>query len=64
LHVKSTEKGQLIEKIHEKLLDTYFFSIIEDWKNIPTIIKVTAVSFIANSRLPMWDCSIRGKKAV
>lgn len=48
--------------IHEKLLDTYFFTILEDWKGIPSAIKVTAVSFLINTKLPKWDNGIKAKQ--
>ena len=61
LQAKPDEKGKLIEIIHEKLLGTYFFTIIEDWKNIPIAIHVTAVSFALNANIPKWDIDVYAK---
>ena len=58
LQAKSNEKGKLMEMIHEKLLDTYFFTILEDWKNIPIAVNITAVSFLLNTLVPKWDIDI------
>jgi hypothetical protein len=55
-----SEGGKLIDKIHEKLLDTFFFSVLRDWKNVPTVVKVTAVGFLMDARLPGWDNTFRG----
>lgn len=61
LQAKPDEKGKLIEIIHEKLLGTYFFTIIEDWKNIPIAIHVTSVSFALNVSVPKWDIDVSAK---
>lgn len=49
------KEDQFIELIHEKLLDTYLFQVISDWKNIPTAIVVTCVYFHKNNWLPLWS---------
>ena len=36
-------------------MGTYLFSIIEDWKGIPTAINVTFITFLVGIHLPMWD---------
>ena len=41
--------------IHEKLLGTYIFNVVSDWKNIPLSIKVTSVYYHQNRYLPKWD---------
>lgn len=44
-----------IELIHEKLLGTFLFNVLSDWKNIPTAIVVTSLYFHQNSHLPFWE---------
>jgi hypothetical protein len=50
--------------IHEKLLDSYFFSILVDWKNIPIAINVTSVSFLLDTYVPKWDIEIKSKQSL
>lgn len=52
---RKENNDNFIELIHEKLLDTFLFHVISDWKNIPTAINVTCVYFHMNKWLPMWS---------
>ena len=61
MNAEGAEKGKFIEIIHEKLLGTYFFTILQDWKNIPFAITVTSVTLLLNEALPQWDNEIQGK---
>lgn len=52
---------EFIELIHEKLLGTYLFNVLLDWKEIPVSLKVTAVYFHRSPRLPKWDGTLKGQ---
>lgn len=58
----SNEKEDLIDLIDEKILKSYLFNVVCDWKNIPTAIKCTFVCFCKSQQaLPMWDGTTSGK---
>jgi WD40 repeat protein len=44
-----------IELIHEKLLDTFIFNAISDWKGILMTLNLSCVCFHRNKWLPMWN---------
>ena len=53
--VRKKDQNDFIELIHEKLLDTYIFNALSDWKQIPTAISLTSIYFHKNEWLPMWN---------
>ena len=58
---KKEQDDKFIELIHEKLLDTFIFNAIWDWKQIPTAIALTHLSFHRNKWLPMWNLTAHQK---
>ena len=52
---RKEDSHDFIELIHEKLLGTYLFNAVSDWKNIPTAVTVTHLCFYRSARLPLWE---------
>jgi hypothetical protein len=52
---RKKDSHEFIELIHEKLLGTFLFNAVSDWKNIPSALTVTHVYFHRNPLLPLWE---------
>jgi hypothetical protein len=55
--LRKNQDEHFIELIHEKLLDTYLFQVLSDWKDIPAAISPSSLAFTTHSCLPRWYLS-------